>query len=317
MSLAVRAVGGFHVGGRRVRVEGLPTIRRRMAVGGAEREIDQNDDFLAGQAYVQYVRLERPGQPWPLLLWHGGGMTGVTWEDTPDARPGWQMRFLEAGYDVYVADTVERGRAGWARFPEIYESEPVFRGMREAWELFRIGPPGTYASDPAGRRPYPGQRFPWTHWDQFARQTVPRWVGHEAMTMTAYLEMIRTIGQCAIVSHSQSGAFAMMAAAELPDLVRAVVAVEPSGAPGTDLASRAAAVPHLAVWGDYFAEDDYWSANRQRVGTYWQALADSGARAETLDLPARGITGNSHFPMMDDNSDDVAARVVAWLSDVH
>jgi hypothetical protein len=32
-----------------------------------------------------------------------------------------------------------------------------------------------------------------------------------------------------------------------------------------------------------------------------------------LSLPDEGITGNSHMLMMDDNNDDVLARVHAWL----
>ena len=29
----------------------------------------------------------------------------------PDGKPGWQHFFLDAGYDVYVSDAIERGRA--------------------------------------------------------------------------------------------------------------------------------------------------------------------------------------------------------------
>ena len=31
------------------------------------------------------------------------------------------QRLLESGWDVYVCDAVERGRAGWSRWPEIYQ----------------------------------------------------------------------------------------------------------------------------------------------------------------------------------------------------
>ena len=34
---------------------------------------------------------------------------------------------------------------------------------------------------------------------------------------------------------------------------------------------------------------------------------------DIIDLPALGIRGNSHFPMMDDNSDTVAALVQEWI----
>ena len=69
--------------------------------------------------YVQYVKLAQPRGRVPLLLWHGGGLSGVTWETKPDGKPGWQQFFLNAGDDVYVSDAVERGRASWARYPEI------------------------------------------------------------------------------------------------------------------------------------------------------------------------------------------------------
>ena len=57
-------------------------------------------------------------------MWHGGGLSGVTWETKPDGKPGWQNYFLKAGHDVYVSDAVERGRASWARYPEIFKTEP-------------------------------------------------------------------------------------------------------------------------------------------------------------------------------------------------
>ena len=109
----------------------------------------------------------------PLLLWHGGGLSGVTWETKPDGKPGWQQFFLNAGYDVYVSDAVERGRASWARYPEIFKSEPFFRPKKEAWELFRIGP----SYEVGGKREaFEGEQFPVEAFDQFAKQGIPRWV---------------------------------------------------------------------------------------------------------------------------------------------
>jgi hypothetical protein len=35
------------------------------------------------------------------LLWHGGGLTGVTYETTPDGRDGWLNMFVRSGWDVY------------------------------------------------------------------------------------------------------------------------------------------------------------------------------------------------------------------------
>ncbi len=128
--------------------------------GAPPFRVDPNGDFEVEAMYVQFVRLRQPRGRVPILFWHGGGLTGVTWETTPDGRPGWQQRFLEAGFDVYVSDAVERGRAGWARFPEVWPTEPFFRAKAEGWELFRLGPANSYRSTPAERTAHPGQQFP-------------------------------------------------------------------------------------------------------------------------------------------------------------
>jgi hypothetical protein len=174
-SLTVAEVGSFHVGGRSVSLTGLPTRDVVFTAGSAPIKVDPNGDFEVEQMYVQYVKLAQPKARYPLLLWHGGGLTGVTWETKPDGRPGWQMFFLRAGHDVYVSDAVERGRASWARYPEIFTSEPLFRTKKQAWEDFRIGPAGSYKLNAAERMALPGQLFPIESFDQFFKQGVPRW----------------------------------------------------------------------------------------------------------------------------------------------
>jgi hypothetical protein len=100
-AIAVREIGSFHIGGRMIRVDGLPMRDRISTPGGPVHRIDPNGEIIIGQMYVQYVHLLKPQAPSPLLLWHGGGLTGVTWESTPDGRPGWQMFFLRAGFDSH------------------------------------------------------------------------------------------------------------------------------------------------------------------------------------------------------------------------
>ena len=113
----VREIGSFHVGGSLVTLSGLPLRERVSTPGGPVHYVDPNGEIAAGQMYVQYVRLAEPRGRVPVLMWHGGGESGVNWETTPDGRDGWQMRFLRAGLDVYVSDSVERGRASWAPYP--------------------------------------------------------------------------------------------------------------------------------------------------------------------------------------------------------
>src|SRR5262249_29175779 len=81
--------------------------------------------FMVEQMYVQYFLPRHRKGKLPLLMWHGGGLTGVTYETTPDGREGWLTLFVRKGWDVYVSDAVERGRAGFAS-PDVWPSEPIF-----------------------------------------------------------------------------------------------------------------------------------------------------------------------------------------------
>ena len=128
------------IGGAQRTVRDLPIQHREVVRNGGERPLDMNGSYAVGQMYAMEYRLARPRSPLPVLLWHGGGMTGAQWESTPDGRQGWLWRLLEAGHDVVVCDAVERGRAGWAMFPEIYAEAPVFRSAEEAWTLAWASP---------------------------------------------------------------------------------------------------------------------------------------------------------------------------------
>jgi pimeloyl-ACP methyl ester carboxylesterase len=309
----VKEVGSFHIGGRTETLTGLPTKEVVFSPGAPPIKVDPNGEFAVEQMYVQYVKLAQPRARLPLLLWHGGGLSGVTWETKPDGKPGWQQYFLNAGYDVYVSDAVERGRASWARYPEIFKSEPMFRTKKEAWELFRIGP--TY--EMGGKRvAFEDQQFPVEAFDQFLKQGVPRWVTNDAATQMAYDALVQKVCPCIIVVHSQGGNFGFTAALNAPDKVKALIAIEPSGAPDpakVDVA-KLKGVPHLIVWGDFLEQHAVWPRVAANPIKWGQALAAAGGVADTFDLPKMGLKGNTHMLMMDRNSDDVAKLVDAWIS---
>src|ERR1041385_2598447 len=139
---ALRDLGSFHVGGRDVEISGKPVKDVVFTPGGVPAKVDLNGTYLVESMYVQYFLpaispLQRRGTV-PLLMWHGGGLTGVTYETTPDGREGWLNWFLKRGWDVYNSDAVERGRAGWAMYPDIFKSEPLFLPKNEPWGRFRM-----------------------------------------------------------------------------------------------------------------------------------------------------------------------------------
>ena len=119
-----------------------------------------------------------------------------------------------------------------------------------------------------------------------------------------------------VLTHSQGGNFGLTAAATAPERVRAVISLEPSGAPDPAAARSSAAcanVPHLFVWGDYLDQHSFWRESRPAVERWRDALRGAGCDVTWIELPALGIRGNSHALMADDNSDDIAALVLEWL----
>ena len=312
----MRALGSFHVGGGLVRLTGMPVRQLSSIRGGPTHTTDSDGELAAGQMYAQYVRLAEPRGRLPVLMWHGGGMSGVNWETTPDGRDGWQMLFLRAGLDVFVCDAVERARASWAPYPQVYTGEPFFRTAREAWEVtFRFGPAGSWDSDPARRRAHPGLRFPVGAIDQFMKQSQPRWATNDDATQSAYEALVARVGECIVVAHSQGASFALRAAAAAPELVRAIVVLDASGAPDpseTD-AKLLRGLPHLFLWADFLDQHPFWVASVPNVRRWHQALIDAHVNADWLDLPAREIRGNSHAMMMDDNHEQIAELVLGWL----
>jgi pimeloyl-ACP methyl ester carboxylesterase len=96
--------------------------------------------------------------------------------------------------------------------------------------------------------------------------------------------------------------------------VKALVMVEPAN--GGDLAKAANLknTPVLAVWGDYLAQDPRWSKIREVDNRYFDAVRTAGGSVDVVDLPSKGIRGNSHMVMMDKNSDQVAGVIQQWLA---
>jgi len=313
--LQVTEVGSYHVGGRAVTLSGLPIRELSFTPGAPPLKIDPNGDFEVEQMYVRYTRLAEPRARYPMLMWHGGGLTGVTWETKPDGGAGWESFFLTRGHDVYVSDAVERGRASWARFPEIFKGEPFFRTKKEGWELFRIGETGSYVADASVRKALPGTQFPTQAFDQFMKQGVPRWSSTDAAIQAAYDAYVQKACPCVIVVHSQGGNFAFSAALKAPDKIKAIVAVETSGSPdpATVDYARLKGIPMLWVWGDNLEKFPFWGGIVERQERFRKGVIAAGGTGDLLRLPDAGLRGNSHMLMMDRNSDQVAAAVQAWL----
>ena len=312
--IPVKNRGSFHVGGERTVIQGSP-IEDIPYFGTFVYHSDPNGTHWTKQMYVQYTELAGSKAPYPILMWHGGGLTGVTWETTPDGREGWDTLFLRKGYDVYVSDAVERGRASWAKFPDVNPVSPVFHSYESRWLNLKMGE--------AYPKPYEGLRFPVQCYDQLMMQSVPRWMTSDAWTQEAYdkyLERLqKTLPGVVLLAHSQGCTFAMHAAEKCPDFVKALILVECVALPdeGADI-SYLKNIPQLYVYGDFMEPDrepvHSWVTYIRNNAPAWRKRMEAmGLDYTWMSLPERGIRGNSHMLMMDNNNDEIAELIHQWL----
>lgn len=313
--IALQEMGSFHVGGREVVISGKPVKEIVFTPGGVPAKVDPNGVYQVEQMYVQYFIPQDKRGALPLLMWHGGGLSGVTYETTPDGREGWLNYFIKRGWAVYNSDAVERGRSGWAMYPDVFKGEPVFLTKENPFERFRIGQgAGSYNKDPEKMKLMPGSQFPKEGYDNFTKQGVPRWTTTDDATIAAYTELVDKVCPCVVLVHSQAGSFGFKVAQARPDKVKALVLIEPAGVGDRKQVDKLKNVPMLAIYGDYIEGDARWPKIRANGVGFLDEAGRSGAKYEVIDLPKAGLRGNSHMIMMDRNSDQVAGLIQDWLA---
>ncbi len=308
--VALRDMGSFHIGGRIIDISGQPIKEVVFTPGGVPAKMDPNGKYQVEQMYVQYFLPQNRKGKLPLLLWHGGGLTGVTYETKPDGGEGWLTYFIRKGWDTYISDAVERGRAGWTN---TFKGDPVFLPLGDPWERFRIGPPGSWNDDRAKRTTYPGVQFPIEAYGQFMKQGVPRWLTTDDQIIAAYIELVDKVCPCVVLVHSQSGAFGYKVLEARPEKVKALVAVEPTVGGDREKVQSIKTTPILVLYGDNARDHPRWSKIRQGGVDYAAVLKSVGGSIDVVDLPDVGIKGNSHMVMMDKNSNVVADLIQKWL----
>src|SRR5260370_12102263 len=102
--IVLRGMGSLHVGGRIVELHGKPVRDIVRVPGGPSSKLDRNGQYQVEQMDAQYfLPKDRKGKG-PLLMWHCGGLTGVTYETTPDRPEGRLNIFVRKGWVLYVSD---------------------------------------------------------------------------------------------------------------------------------------------------------------------------------------------------------------------
>jgi pimeloyl-ACP methyl ester carboxylesterase len=192
---------------------------------------------MSQQMYVEYqipTRLRRGA--YPVIFVHGGGHTGAGWQSTPDGRPGWADYFLARGYPTYVVDQPGRAKSPWS--PPYGTSVRNPAQVRQAEDLWSA----SEKAAPAVQWPQANLHTQWPGtgtrgdpiFDQYFAHLAPG-IGNgalqEELTESALVALLEKLGPSIVVIHSQPGTALWVMADRRPDLVKALVAVEPSGPP--------------------------------------------------------------------------------------
>jgi pimeloyl-ACP methyl ester carboxylesterase len=203
--------GNFFVGGRYFTASGL--------------------QYMSHQMYVEYQIPQKVKHKYPVVLIHGGGLTGSYMSSTSDGREGWNSFFLRKGYAVYVVDQPARGRSAY----HADVNGPVTRGDAvRLQQLFTAT--ASYNLWPQARlhTQWPGSGLIGdATFDQFFASEV-QGVGAltaEELSRAAGIALLDRIGPAILLTHSQSGPYGWQIADARPRLVKAIVAVEPNGPP--------------------------------------------------------------------------------------
>ena len=188
--------------------------------------------YVTDQMYVEERVPARRTHPYPIVMVHGGTMSGVNFTGTPDGREGWAQYFVRQGYSVYVVDQPGRGRSGY--LPATYGSARNVESTNSfarfvSQEKSKLWPqaakhtqwPGTGApDDPAAQQ---------LMWSQLP--AIESFEKQQFLNRDTLIALFEKIGPGILMVHSQAGAFAWPVADSRPDLIKAILAIEPNGPP--------------------------------------------------------------------------------------
>jgi pimeloyl-ACP methyl ester carboxylesterase len=274
------------------------------------------DDGAVTAMYVERRIPEQVTGACPVVLVHGGGGQGTDWGTTPDGRWGWADMLVEHGWDVHVVDRPGHGRSpGRAPAPSAAAmAARVFAPGGQPGHTQWPGPGG--ADDPAVRILAAS-----------ASGLPADLAGAQAAEQRLLEVLLKQTGPALLVAHSLGACAAWLAAETRPDLVRAVVAVEPAGppyldVPGTPLRLAAGItavrlgsgsgltgltkVPVSIIEGEV-------SPMRAACAPVAAFLRDAGVDVEHVVLPEHGLHGNGHGLPLELNNREVLDLVLSWV----
>jgi pimeloyl-ACP methyl ester carboxylesterase len=267
---------------------------------GGEYVGEAGKQVMRGQMYVEALRPKTVMQRYPIVLIHGAAQTATNWMQTPDGRKGWAEFFIERGYAVYMVDQPARGRSVW--HPDVNGGLRMFTAT-QLETLFT-------ASAALGRWPQAGKH---TQWPGSGRQGDPVFdafystqvqslasdLETQSLMQKAGAQLLDRIGPAIVLTHSQAGLLGWILAETRPQLVKAIVAIEPSGPPFHNAAPNNPKARSFGITDMPVAYDPpIASADELRTAVQEKPEAD-GLIACTLQAePARKLKNFAAIPIL-------------------
>jgi hypothetical protein len=320
--LTIQSEGSFFIGG---------TVRHQDGLSGQTTgpDVTRAGDVTTGQMYVQYQTPVAP-KHLPVVMIHGGGLSGQGYETTPDGRMGWSQYFLRAGRPVYVVDQAGRGRSGFdasgynasrlGTKPAADQAPVQVIGHEYAWTWFRIGPKfGT---------PYADTQFPVDAVDAFYKMWIPDLNAALPTPNPSFADLAalgRQVGGAVLMGHSESFMFPERAALTDPAGVKGIISLESGYACETSFTDEERAIlakiPILIVFADHHAEapepfGSRWTHSMALCRDFAASVQKAGGDVTFMHLPEMGIHGNTHMFMLDKNNLQIADLLLSWI-DTH
>jgi pimeloyl-ACP methyl ester carboxylesterase len=253
----------------------LSIARQGYLFAGGKYSNVNGKKLITGQLYAEFQIPVNKTHPYPIVMVHGGRQSGSNFTGTPDGREGWAQFFLRAGYAVYVVDQPGRGRAAYQTGvygPLSPDIDIDFTQRRfTSIERYNLWPQAHLHTQ------WPGFGEPGDPvFDQFIASQlpgIPDFSLQQLVNRDAIVALLEKIGPAILLTHSQSGAFGWPVADARPDLVKAIVAVEPNGPPFIDVDNTGSP--------DWFRDA---STNARPWGVTADRLVYSPPAAEASDL---------------------------------
>ena len=254
------------------------------------------------QMYVEHWIPAEIKHPYPVVLIHGGYGQASDWMTTPDGRRGWASLLLEQGYKVYVVD-----RPGQGRNPYHPYVHGAFDPQAQTFER-------TAANVARGQTQWPGSGDANDPAVVQVAASLGQPMAPNPLTQTIWRTrgglLLGEIGPSIFITHGDGAGWAWVVAAEHPESVRGIVAVE-QGAQSLrgqtpERLARLAKIPIAIVTPEV-------SSSAATDPGIVASLQQAGCTVEHIRLADHNIRGNGPMVMLEKNNREALQPILEWL----